>query len=71
MFSLRSCGRKTQVGTKAVADVVAVQHIDVLAQVEKFALQVGGNGGFAGSGQAGQPDDAAGVAVAHGALVAR
>ena len=66
MFSLRSCGRKTQVRTKAVAHVVAVQHIDVPAQVEEFALQIDGDGGFAGSGKPGQPDDAAGVAVAHG-----
>ncbi len=38
------------------------------AQVEKFTLQIGGNGRFAGSRQPRQPDDTAGVAVAQTAL---
>ena len=66
MFSLRSCGREAEVAAQPVADVVAVQHIGVLAQVEQLALQFGGDGGLAGAGQAGEPDDAARVAVAAG-----
>ena len=53
-------GRETEVGAKAVADVVAVEDVGVAAQVEQLALQFGGDGGLAGTGQAGQPDDAAG-----------
>src|SRR5713226_617420 len=61
-------GRETEVGTKAVPNVVAVEHISVPAQIEQFALQLDGNGGLARTGQAGEPDDAAAVAVAGGAL---
>ena len=61
-------GGEAQIGAKPVAHVVAVQHIDMLAEIKQLALQVGGDGGFARSRQAGQPDDAAVMAVARGAL---
>jgi len=51
-----------------VAHVVAIQHIDMLAQVEQIALQLGRDGGFSRSRQAGQPDHAALMPVAQGAL---
>ena len=60
MFSLRSSGENREVGAKAVADFVAVEHISVLAEVEQFAFQFGGDGGFAGAGKPGEPDHAAG-----------
>jgi hypothetical protein len=41
----------------------------MFAHVEQFPFELGGNGGFAGAGQSGEPDDVAGVVVAQGALL--
>src|SRR5581483_956673 len=61
-------GREAEIGIQAVADVVAVEDVGVLAGVEEFAFEFGGDGGLARAGKAGEPDHAAGVVIAQGAL---
>ena len=43
--------RKGEVRAEAVAHAVAVQDVNLAAEVEQLALQLGGDGGFAGAGQ--------------------
>ena len=43
--------RKAQVRAEPMADVVAIEDIDVPAEVEQFAFEFGGDGGFAGPGK--------------------
>ena len=54
-----------------MADVVAIEHVSLPAQVEKLPLQFGGDGGLAGAGQAGHPDDVTAVAIAQLTLLRR
>jgi hypothetical protein len=51
-----------------VAEVVPFQHEDLHPAPKQIAFQRAGDGGLAGCGQAGQPDDSAAVAVAPGSL---
>ncbi len=46
---------EAKVPVEAVADIVAVEQIGVAAIRKKFAFNDVGNGGFAGAGQAGEP----------------
>ena len=51
-----------------MADIIAIEDVYMPALVEQFALEFRGDGGFAGTGQAGEPQDATALAVAHFAL---
>ena len=55
-------GGEIQVGVEAGADVIAIQEVGVGVEfaVEAFFEGVG-DGGFAGAGEAGEPDDERGV----------
>src|SRR5882724_9773047 len=64
-------GRKSQVGAKTVADVVAVENIVVQTLCEKLALQFCGHSRFTGTGQAREPKDGALVSIALLARLAR
>ena len=61
-------GRKAQVGAKSVANIVAVQHEDLLAAPEQGLLQPQRQGRFSRTGQACEPQDAAFMAVRGPAL---
>src|SRR3546814_3305703 len=63
--------RKAEVGVEAAADVVAIQHVDLVALGEELLLDLHGQGRLASAGKAGEPQHTAVVTVAHGAAIGR
>ena len=57
--------REAEVAIQAVADVVAIEHINVQAELEEFAFERVGDRAFARAGKAREPDDRAFVTVAQ------
>ena len=58
MFSARSSGLKPRLALRPRADIVAVQHVDLIALGEQLALERQRQGRLAGAGQAGEPEHA-------------
>ena len=64
-------GRESQVGIEATANIVAVEHVDLIALVEQALFQRHRQGRFARPGQPGEPQNAGPVAITLDALQRR
>jgi len=64
-------GGEAEVAVQAEADVVAVEAVGGEGVVEEVLFEGGGDGGFAGGGEAGQPDCEAGLVAERGAFGVR
>ena len=59
---------EAEIAVQAEADVVAVEAVGGEGGVQQVLLEGGGDGGFAGGGEAGEPDCEAGLGAEGGAL---
>ena len=64
-------GREAEVLVQSEADVVAVEAVSREGVLQQVLFEGGGDGGFAGGGEAGEPDCEAGLVSEGGALGVR